>query len=304
MNTLAKPTRALLILGVSALIASRADAASMTTYISLGDSIAYGSGTTEDAAPGSTGTSGYVSQFASTLGQVNGGVAPNVFNLALPNETLSSFSSGNADTSANTLYSPSLTSQNMAFMHYMATQLAAGNQINTVTISLGTQDIMNILNQPGFGSMSLIQQATAVQAGLAQIQSEYSSLLGQIRNVLPNATIDLVGAYNPFHATPNSPLAPIAEPAFLGLNNILQQDASQYNATYVDTYTKFLGNEATFTNILNGTGSISPTVPGYSAIAAQLNSTIVPEPSTLFIAGFGLAGLAAHARRRRHARSA
>ena len=213
-----------------------------------------------------------------------------MINLALPNETLGSFSSGNPDTSANSLYSSSLTNQNMAFMHDMATQLAAGNQISTVTISLGTSDIMNILNSPGFGSMSLIQQATAVQTGLAQIQSEYTSLMSEIRNVLPDATIDLVGAYNPFHATPNSPLAPIAEPAFLGLDNILQQVASTNKATYVNTYTSFLGNEGTYTNILGGTGNINPTAAGFSAIAAQLSSTVVPEPSTLFIAALGLAG--------------
>ncbi len=296
MNTHAAPARALLLLALSAIVAGRSEAASMSTYISLGDSIAYGPGTTQDTAPGSS--QGFVSQFASTLGQSGVG-APNVFNLALPNETLASFSSGNPDTAANTLYSSGLTSQNMAFMHYMATQLAAGNQINTVTISLGTSDVMNILNTPGFGSMSLVQQATAVQSGLAQIQSEYSSLLAQIRNVLPNATVDLIGAYNPFHATPNSPLAPIAEPAFLGLNNILQQEASTYKATYVNTYTSFLGHEGTYTNILGGTGNINPTGPGYSAIAAQLNSTVVPEPSTLLIAGLGLAGLVARSWRRR-----
>ncbi len=299
MNTITKPARALFFLALLALGSIRAEAASMSTYLALGDSIAYGSGMTEDAAPGSTVTSGYVSQFASTMAQANGGVAPNVFNLALPGETLASFNSGNPDTSANTLYSSTLTNQNMAFMHYMASQLAAGNQINTVTISLGTQDIMNILNTPGFGSMSLIQQATAIQTGLAQIQSQYTTLMSEIRNVLPNATIDLVGAYNPFHATPNSPLAPMAEPAFLGLNNILQQEASTYKANYINTYTAFLGNESSYTNILGGTGNISPTATGYAAITTQLDATIVPEPSTFLIAGFGLAGVALHARRRR-----
>ena len=301
MNTIAKPARALLFLTLSALIAGRAEAASMSTYISLGDSIAYGPGMTQDGAPGSSTMQGFVGQFAGTLGQANGGVAPNVFNLALPNETLGSFSSGSANTSANTLYSATQTSQDGAFMHYMASQLAAGNQITTVTISLGTADIMNILNTPGFGSLSLIQQATAVQAGLDKIQTQYTSLMGEIRNVLPNTTIDLVGAYNPFHSTPNSPLAPIAEPAFLGLNKILQGEASMFGATYVDTYTKFLGNEGTYTNILGGSGNISPTSLGYSAIAAQLNSTVVPEPSTLFIAGLGLAGLAWRHRRGRSA---
>src|SRR6185437_11301990 len=48
MNMIAKSALAFLVFALSALVASRADAASMSTYISLGDSIAYGSGTTQD----------------------------------------------------------------------------------------------------------------------------------------------------------------------------------------------------------------------------------------------------------------
>jgi lysophospholipase L1-like esterase len=157
---------------------------------------------------------------------------------------------------------------------------------------------MNILNSPGFASMSLVQQATAVQNGLTTIQSQYDALMNEIKNVLPNTKIDLIGAYNPFHATPNSPLAGIAEPAFLGLNNIIQSEASKFGASYIDTYTAFLGHESTYTNILSGSGT--PTAAGYSAIANALGAT-VPEPSTAFAAGFGLVGLALWHRRNRRA---
>ena len=302
MNAHAAIARVLLILTATAMAAPRAGAASMSTYLSLGDSIAYGSGTTQDSAPGSTVSQGYVTPFAAALGLSGGGSAPNVFNLALPNETLGSYSTGNANYAANTYYYAPQNTQSSVFMHYMATELAAGHQIDTVTVSLGTSDIANILNTPGFAALSLTNQATMVQAGLGQIQAQYAALLGEIRNVLPNAKIDLIGAYNAYHATPNDPLAPIAEPAFLGLNKVIQGEAKAFGASYVDTYTAFLGHEGTYTNILGGQGNINPTAAGYSAIAAQL-TLATPEPSTLFLAGFGMAGLAARAWRRRDGRA-
>ena len=209
---------------------------------------------------------------------------PNVFNLALPNETLASFYGGNANPAANTSYTSGLATQDhgVPALHGEP-QLAIGHSIGTMTIALGTSDIANILNTPGFASMSLIQQATALQSGLNTIQSEYSALMTVIRNVLPNTQIDLIGAYNPYHATPNDPIAPIAEPAFLGLNKIIQGEATKFGATYVDTYTAFLGHESTYTNITGGQGNINPTPAGFGAIASQLGSTTVPEPSTLFL---------------------
>ncbi len=305
MNTPSRIARALIVVAASTLVGARAEASSLSTYISLGDSIAYGSGSTQDAAPGSVGSTGFVSQFAGTLGQANGGTVPNVINLALPNETLGSFLSGNSDSAANSNYGSSHATQFSEFLQTVTSQAAAGQGIGTVTIALGTSDIANILNSPGFASLSLVQQATALQSGLALIQAEYAGVLAGVRTLLPNAQIDLIGAYNPYHATPNSPLAPIAEPAFLGLNNIIQGEASQFGATYINTYTAFLGHEGTYTNILGGQGNIEPTAAGDSAIAALLAPSAVPEPSTLFLAGFGLIGLAGHAmRRRREARIA
>jgi hypothetical protein len=303
MNTRATIARALMIITATAWAAPRAEAASISTYISLGDSIAYGSGTTQDSAPGSGAGQGFVSQFASTLGQADGGVTPNVFNLALPNETLGTFSTGNANSAANTSYSSSQGTQSGMFLHDMASELAAGHQITNMTISLGTSDIANILNSPGFSSLSLADQAAKLQAGLTQVQTQFTALMSEVRNVLPNTKIDLIGAYNPYHATPNDPLAPIAEPAFLGLNKIIQGEAKMFGASYVDTYTAFLGHEGTFTNILGGQGNTNPTAAGFSAIADQL-AQATPEPSTLFLAGVGLAGLAARSCRRRYGKVA
>jgi lysophospholipase L1-like esterase len=307
MMTFAKIARLLPALALLVVVTDQAKAASSSTYLSLGDSIAYGPGTTQDNGQGGS-SAGFVSPYVSALASVNGGVAPNVINLALPGETAATFNTTDPNFTANSNYYvagtvngvPQASQESMLF-HYVAVAAASGSPVTNITISFGMTDLMNLLNAPGFSTLTQAQQSAQVQAGLAQISGEYSSILTLVHTLAPNAKVDLIGAYNPFNATPNSPLATSAASAVLGLNNILQSLSQQgTGSTYINTYSAFLGNEGTFTNILSN-GSVEPTAAGFSAIGALLSSTVVPEPGTVFLAAFGVIGLAGHAWQRRRA---
>ena len=66
-------------------------------------------------------------------------------------------------------------------------------------------------------------------------------------------------------------------------------EASAFGATYVDTYTPFLGHETAYTYILTdyqGAPNIHPNDLGYSVIGAQL-ANAVPEPGSAVLAGIG-----------------
>jgi lysophospholipase L1-like esterase len=305
MTMFAKIARLLPALALMVVVTDQAKAASSSTYLSLGDSLAYGPGTTQDNGQGGS-SAGFVSQYASALAAANGGVAPNVINLALPGESLATFNSTDANYTANSNYYVAGTvngvpqaSQESMLYHYIAVAAASGSPVTNITISLGMTDLMNILNAPGFSTLTQAQQAAEVQAGLTQISGEYSSILTLVHALAPNAKVDLIGAYDPYNGSPTSSIVTSAGAGVLGLNNILQSLAQGTGATYINTYSAFLGNEGAFTNVLNG--SINPTAAGFSAIGALLSSTVVPEPGTVFLAAFGVIGLAGHAWRRRRA---
>ena len=78
--------------------------------------------------------------------------------------------------------------------------------------------------------------------------------------------------------------------------------AGLFGATYVDIATPFVGHEADYTYIASSGSdfNVHPTPAGYDAIQAQL----VPEPSTLGMAGAGPLLVLGYARRRRRSAAA
>src|SRR4051794_27511074 len=78
--------------GLLLLMSPGAQAAGLHTYVSLGDSLAYGYTDGQGLGP-SLADQGYVKPYADALG-VRDGVRPNVINLAIPGETSDSFFSG------------------------------------------------------------------------------------------------------------------------------------------------------------------------------------------------------------------
>src|SRR5689334_21952892 len=81
------------------------------TYIALGDSVAFGE--TDFTRNPSYGDRGYVSHVADGLAASNGGVRPNVVNLAIDGETTTSFFGGGQPLAPQNLnYPATTTSQN------------------------------------------------------------------------------------------------------------------------------------------------------------------------------------------------
>ena len=295
---------ALLVLSPLSL-ASTASAGAMT-YLSLGDSVAFGE--TDYAHNPSDGNRGYVRPYAESLG-AKYGATPNVVNLGIDGETSASFLSG----AGRVPYDPKLTdaqlaglntrystntgvSQNTRFVQAVGNQWAAGNTISDVTISLGANDLFKLAANPAFLGGTQAQQQVMLSQSLGSLAGNYATLLNEVKALLPAAHVVLVGAYNPFPATPGNPLNAFADPAIRALNATMQGLAAQFGASYADTYSPFSGREAELTHMVDMPGNVHPNDRGYGVIANSIGA--VPEPSSLAVLGLGVAGLAIRARRR------
>ncbi len=274
-------------------------------YVALGDSITFGE--TDLSYVRSAGDRGYVGLYADVLSARNGGARPAVVNLAIDGETASSFMTGagrvppvtgRTDTvlaAENLNYDPNAPgSQSAKFLATVAAQKAAGNTIDTVSITLGFNDLSTAIGKDPAG----------VAATLAAYRAGYSSVLSEIRQQLPSTNLLVLGYFNPFPADPNSPAAPVFNAYGMQLNGIIRDLAGQYGGTFVDTAPPFVGNESTLTYLgqmphgtvvggpFGGTepiGNVHPNAAGYAAIAARVAA--VPEPATVGLLAAGCLGL-------------
>ncbi len=283
---------AFLLLATVVLLTSSQSVLAGSTYLALGDSLAFGE--TDFMHNPSNGDRGYVSLFADTLRQLNGGVRPSVVNLAFDGETTSSFFTGAGNVFGpnaslmNTNYSvPAI--QYTMMLNTLAATAGAGNPIGYVTVSLGANDLYGLLSDPNFLNLPLDQQQTRVMAALSRVQSNYTNLLLELASNLPAAKIWLVGYYNPFAVFP-APMGELAAEAVQGLNSVIAGEAGAFGATYIDTYNPLLHHETEYTYILTnyqGFPNVHPNDLGYSVIGAQLAAT-VPEPRSAVLACIGV----------------
>ncbi|MDQ2842012.1 MAG: hypothetical protein M3Y72_13420, partial [Acidobacteriota bacterium] len=110
------------------------------------------------------------------------------------------------------------------FRSLVASESASGNTINTISITLGFNELGALANFP-------TSQALAMLPGtLATYQTNYSNVLTEIRSLEPRANLYLLGYYNPFPADPTNPAALIFAKGGPELNAIIQNLATGFNA--------------------------------------------------------------------------
>lgn len=297
------------------------------TYIALGDSITFGETNLQYVQ--SYGDRGYVGDFANILASRDGGIRPNVVNLAIDGETASSFNTnmgrtppvvgrGDAPLQLENLnYNNSTAiSQSTLFANTVAAQKAAGNTISTITSTLGFNELAALApkqNTPAAEAAAIAQ----IPATLAAYKVNETNVLNQVRSLAPNANLYLLGYFNPFPADPASPAAPIFAAGGTQLNSIIEGLAAQYGAAYVDNATSFMGHEAQYTyeaalpagSSVSGPyggllpiGDVHPNALGYSVIAANIAAatpTSVPEPPTWALLATAVGALGVVLRRKR-----
>jgi lysophospholipase L1-like esterase len=275
----------------------------MQTYLALGDSMAFGE--TDFTHNPSSGDRGYVGGYADWLGTQNGGVRPNVINLGVDAETTTTFFkggtqgdgtlSGNPAPQLNTNYTDPSVTQNKLMKTEIAAEKAQGHVISTVSVQLGANDLLVAVHSPGFFTLSPADQQAQIAQALGTIQDNDTKLLTELRKELPHANLLLLGYHNPFAADPTSPIGQVAGPAIQALNTLIKGEASALGATYVDTYTPFVGHELQDTLI--AAGNVHPNAAGYALIVGQMEAASIPEPNTLALVGVLFAGLAIKRRR-------
>ena len=191
----------------------------------------------------------------------------------------------------------------------MAAQRASGNAVQTVTITLGFNEVAALANLP------TEQALAAIPSTLAQYRANYGAVLDRVQSLAPDAELYLLNYFNPFPGDPTgvNPAAPIFAAGGARLNATIRDLAAQYGAYYVDTFTPFVGNEADYTYIdeqpagfvISGpfggpepVGNVHPNERGYDVIAARVvaatkPAAAVPEPSAiaLLLAGLGAVGV-------------
>ncbi len=267
----------------------------------LGDSSAFGE--TDRTQNPSNGDRGYVAPFADYLAGQNGGVRPTVINTAINGETTKSFFSGNVADRASTDgiflnsnysgFAPNYPSQHEYLINTILAQIVAGNDIRNVVVQLGANDLSNTAESPGFLALSPDEQTAQIGSTFATVGQNEAQILGEVRSLLPNANLFVIGYHNPYGGTPEHPFYPIAAPAVQGLNGVIAQISVPFGATYVDFYSPIVGRERELTLIdrwqTDPINNVHLNSQGYQVESQQLidASKPVPAPPSIVLAAFG-----------------
>lgn len=298
------------------LVATAIPATAAPVYFGLGDSITFGE--TDLVYIPSLGDRGYVGRFADTLA-AREGVRPSIINLAIDGETAGSFQDGTGRTppvvgrndailaGQNLNYAgQTATPQRTLFASRAAAALAGGDTIETISITLGFNELAAIALLPN--ALDLLPTT------LADYRANQSANLSFIGSIAPTADLYLLGYFNPFPGDPTNPANPFFAVAGPQINAIIAELAADLGAIYVDTAPGFVGREAELTFIdeqpdgfflgvgpfpgVEPIGNVHPNDAGYTVIATAVASAdAVPAPASMGVLGLGLAFAAAMRRR-------
>lgn len=237
-----------------------------TRYLALGDSLAWGDGA---SVPDQTG---YTALLADYFAGVPHGGAKRAINASVRGETTASFIAGGQ----------------------LATAVAAiadpSTDIRMITISIGGNDLLDLLNDPGdpcVQNPSSEACAFLVGSALAGVAERVPVILGTLSAALaedPNgATIQVLTLYNPFGGT-GSPFesavdagllggdlrvdcGALGNPLTVGLNDVVACTALAFGARVVDGYAVIGDRAVELTHISEPIFNIHPNDQGYALLA-------------------------------------
>ena len=273
-----------------------APAAAQTTYIAVGDSVAYGYMNSTLTPVGGSGYPGYAQLYDAFL-SAQAGAPVTLLNLGIVGETTTSLlthSAGNAALNSN--YSASPSSSQFALL-----SADLNPSITHITVQIGANDMLGLALNPSFAYGTPATQQALLASTLVTVQSNYNALLTQISTLDPGADVQVLDYYNPYAALPpstpaqpyNDYLREMSVPLLGGLNAVIAQQAALHDDSLVDLAGPFAGQESTLTRSSEyiDFGGLSvpndhPTAAGYAVIAQQLEPAAVPEASS--VVSFGL----------------
>lgn len=284
------------------------------TYLALGDSLAWGYRSINEVLPG-PGDQGYVSGVADGLADRNGGIRPTVLNFGVPGDTSANFFAGGEFGAIFNTNFPRVfpTGPQNALMQAALAQnpFLPGGPIEFVTLQLGVNDLIDLVDIPGFLDLPLSTQLNRARAEFARIEANLSTILVDLTTALPDADIRIIGYYDPFAVFLDHPeldpffttdgrgadIARLSDPIIPELNGLLAGLASRFDLTYVETADIFAGRELELTSIATidlSLPNIHPNELGYALLAERILA--VPAPASLAL---GIACAPLLARRRR-----
>jgi lysophospholipase L1-like esterase len=245
-------------------------------YVALGDSLGWGY--QPDNLARSAGDKGYVRQTADWLGVQNAGQRPALTNLSVPGETSASFfNTSEFGAFLNSNYPLfGRRSQAQTFLDRVAGHESAGRVVATVTLDIGGNDLLDLLDAD-FLALPFDQQQALADQAVAAAAPNVRNILSLVRGRVPAAKVVLLGIYNPYGAFPGSAEDRIGRYAIPRLNSMLVGEAKRARAAYAGCYQAFVGNELAFTWI--GDGDIHCRDAGYAAMAdATVARLVSPLP--------------------------
>jgi lysophospholipase L1-like esterase len=260
-------------------------------YVALGDSSTFGN---DESVPSSTmpnyGDQGFVRPFADFLRRLNGGVRPQVVNLAISGELSSSFLTGKAPSdwpyrrwNWNLNYPNATTSQNSLMLSALDAAHTAGNAV-WVTLNFGGNDFGHLVASAAWQMATPAEQQAMFAQLLNQLALNYETVLTEVEMHAPGAHILLQGFFD--NLVPSDPGYALNETAIAAGNQVVQQIATAFGSTYVDFYSVINGHVLELTNHdVPGGGHLNEA--GYAAVAHALDLAAVPEPASLVMLGIG-----------------
>lgn len=236
-----------------------------TLYLAIGDSLAWGDGASD---PDSTA---YVPLFADYVAGIPHGGAKTLANVAVRGETTGSYFNGQAHEALAAIDGPSDT--------------------RVVTLSLGGNDLLDLLNDPDDPCIADPSSETCqllVFQALHGVAERYPLILGSLAAALAadpgDERVYVLTLYNPFGGT-GSPYelavdvallgndlrvdceAAGSDPAAAGLNDVVACTAMAFGARVVDGYAVVGDDALVLTHIGDPGFNIHPNDEGYAAIA-------------------------------------